>query len=128
DVGAFQLHQRAPLENQPRQVVSERQVLQDLDGRRRLAAALQRRQLQLVEEDRRELLGRVDVERFAGEIVDLRLTNRELLPEVLPLRRQRDAVDAHAGLFDGHQHRDERQLERRVYVDELLHCEQIAEN
>ena len=35
DVGALQLLQRAPLENQPRQIVRERQLLEHLDGRRR---------------------------------------------------------------------------------------------
>ena len=37
DVGALQLHQRAPLENLPRQIVGQRQLLEHLDGRRRRA-------------------------------------------------------------------------------------------
>ena len=35
DVGALQLHQRPPLENQARQVVRERQLLEHFDRRRR---------------------------------------------------------------------------------------------
>ena len=59
DVGAFELCQRAPLENQPRQVVRQRQLLEHLDGgrrRARRARALEDRQLQLVEQDLGELL------------------------------------------------------------------------
>ena len=37
DVGAFQLHQPAPLENLPRQIVGERKLLEHFDGRGRRA-------------------------------------------------------------------------------------------
>ena len=60
DVRALQLLQRAPLENEPRQVVRERQLLEHFDGgRRRLGLARSASvagQLQLVEQDLRQLL------------------------------------------------------------------------
>ena len=82
DVGALQLHQLAPLENLPRQVVGQRQFLEHFDGgrrRARRAGPLQHRQLQLVEQDFRQLLRRVDVELAAGHLEDRRRSLRQLL-------------------------------------------------
>ena len=59
DVGAFQLHQPAPFEDLPRQIVGERKLFEHVDGggrRARRARPFQDRQLQLVEQDFRELL------------------------------------------------------------------------
>ena len=59
DVRAFELHQRAPLEDVSRQVVRQRQLLEHFHRRRRRArrpGALQHRQLHLVEQDVRQLL------------------------------------------------------------------------
>ena len=103
DVGALQLVQPAPVENQPRQLVDERQLLEHLHRRRRrsrLAGLLERRQLQLLEQDLAELLRRVDVELLAGQLEDARRAARELALDVLRLRGQRRAVDADAGPFD----------------------------
>ncbi len=59
DVGALQLRQAAPVEDEARQVVGQRQFLEHFHGgrrRARRAGALQHRQLQLVEQDLAELL------------------------------------------------------------------------
>src|SRR5580698_9996317 len=56
DVGALQLLQRAPFEDQAREIVGERQLLEDLDRRRRrpgLDVAPEGRQLELVEQNLR---------------------------------------------------------------------------
>ena len=114
DVGALQLVQAAPFENQPRQLVDERQLLEHLDGgrrRSRLAGLLERRQLQLLEQDLAELLRRVDVELLSGELEDARRIARQLLLDVLRLRGQRRAVDPDAGALDVGQHGQERHFQ-----------------
>ena len=76
DVRALQFHQRAPLEDQLRKLVCERQILEHVDrGRRHLGLArpLGGWELQLVEQDDRELLRRVDVERFSSQLEDFAL-------------------------------------------------------
>ena len=117
DVGALQLRQAAPVEDQARQVVREGQVFQHLDrrGRRaRRAGALQHRQFQLLEEHLAELLGRADVEGFAGLRVNLGGERAHLLFHVGGLARERLGVDAHADAFECRQDRHERQLEVAV--------------
>ena len=117
DVRALQLLKRPPFEDEPRQLVRERQLFEDLDGGRRrfrLGVALERRQLQLVEQDLRELLGGVDVELLAGQLEDLRAARRQLALDVLRLRRERRAVHADARPFDRGEHRNERHLQVAV--------------
>ena len=75
DVGALQLLQAAPLEDQLRQLVRQRQLLEHLErGRLRLGLGRPPDRLgahaEPVEEDLRQLLRRVDVELLAGELVD----------------------------------------------------------
>ncbi len=75
DVRAFQLGELAPLQDEPRQLVRLREFLEDVSrgGRRfRLRVAPQGGQLQLVEQDARQLLWRGDVERLARHAVDVR--------------------------------------------------------
>ncbi len=116
DVRALQLLQRPPLQDQPRHVVRQRQLLEHFDrGRRRLRldVALEGRQLQLVEENARQLLRRVDVELLAGHLEDLRAARRQLLLDVLRLRRERPPVDVNPRPLDVDEHRDERHLHDR---------------
>ena len=103
DVGALQLHQPAPVENHPRQVVRERQLLEDFDGgRRRLrrAGSFEHGQAQPVEQHLRELLRRVDVELAAGQLEDLLHQAVQLEVDLPRLDRQRRRIDAHAGPLD----------------------------
>ena len=126
DVGPFQLLQRPPFENQARQVVHQRQLLEHFDRRRGgagLDVALERRQLQLVEQDPRQLLRRIDVERLAGELEDLVAADRQLTFDVLRLRRERGGIDAHAGALDRREHRNERPLEIAIDAVQPLGCE-----
>ena len=123
----FSFVQPAPFEHQPRQLVRERQLLEHFDGRRgraRLAGLLQRRQLQLLEQDFAELLRRVDVELLACQLVDARGVLGELLFDVLRLRGERRAVDPDARALDVGEHRDQRHLEVAVDVFELVGHEQ----
>ena len=83
-------------------------------GGLRLAGALARRELQLVEEDRRELAGRVDVERLACEGVDLGLQRRQLRVHGDRLRGQRGGIEEDPGAFQVGEHRQERQLQVAV--------------
>ena len=94
DVRALQLVQRAPLEDEPRQFVRERQLLEHFGGRRkraRLAGFLRRRQIELLEQDSPELLRRVDVEFLAGQLVDPRGVAGELLFDLAATARRAPA-------------------------------------
>jgi hypothetical protein len=131
DVGALQFLQRAPFEDEPRHVVRQRELLEHLHGGGRgfrLDVALQRRQLELVEEDLRQLRRRIDVEFLAGHLVDLRAACGELLLDVFRVRGELRSVDANAGAFDVHEHGDERHLQRAVEGGELLPVEQREED
>ena len=113
DVGALQLHQRAPLENQLRQLVRQREVFEHVHGGRRhlrLAGALPGGKLQLVEEDHRELLRGVDVERLAGKLEDLRAPRSQLGVDACRLACERGLIDSNAVPLDVRKHRHERKL------------------
>ena len=129
DVGALQLLQAAPVEDESRQVVCGRQFLEHLHGRRdraRLAGALQRRQFQLLEQDLAELLGRVDVELDAGQIEDLPAQRGQLAFEMGRLRGQHGFVDPDAGLLDADQHANQRPLERLPHACQILGVERAG--
>ena len=116
-VGPLELRQRPPFQHLARQLVRRRQFLEDFDRRRRrlrLAGAFRRRELQLLEEDGRELPRRVDVEGLAGQGVYFGLQRRQLRVHRHRLRGQRAGVEADAGPFQIDEHRDERQLEVAV--------------
>ena len=68
-------------------------------------------QLQLVEQDFAELLGRADVEGGAGLPVDLGRERPHLVFHVGGLAREHLGIDPHADAFEGRQDRHERQLE-----------------
>ena len=111
--------------------MGERELLEHFDRRRRRArraGPLQDGELQLVEQDLRQLFRRVDVEIAAGELVNLRGPLRQLLLDALRLRGKRRTVDADARPLDRHQHRYERQLEPVVHVAQVLFRQQIAKD
>ena len=126
DVGALQLLQRAPLEDQPRQLVRRAPAPRALRPRSTrvfvFALRLSAGSCSLSNRISRQLLRRVDVELLAGQLEDLRAARRQLLLDVLRLRRERRAVDPDAGALDGDEHRDQRQLERRVDARRALRC------
>ena len=83
-VRALELRELAVLQDLPRERVPEGQLLQDVHvGGVAGLGALERRQLQLLEEHDGELLGRVRVDRLAGELVDLPQERVELRVELL---------------------------------------------
>jgi hypothetical protein len=129
DVRALQLHQPAPLEDLPRDVMRQRQLLEHFHRSRRRPRGpgpFQHGQLELVEENLRELFRRVDVELAAGHLEDRRRTLRELLIHLQRLRRQRATLQPDARALDRHEHRNERQLEPFVELVELFFHEQRA--
>jgi hypothetical protein len=77
DIRALQLHQAAPFENDARQLVRQRELLEHFE-RRRLCLGLRRPANRLgphphlVEEHLRQLLRGIDVELLAGQLVDPR--------------------------------------------------------
>ena len=123
DVGAFQLVQPAPLEDELRELVGERQLLEHFRGRRersRLACFLRDRHCELLEQDASELLRRVDVEFLLRELVDpRRVLTRAAPPDVATATRAM-AVDEHPCALDVGEHGHERHLEVPVNRLQLL--------
>src|SRR6185369_9541902 len=78
-----------------------------------------RRQLQLLEEDLRELLGRSDRELAAGELIDLARQVVEIALELLRERLEARRVDADSVTLHQRQHRHERALDLLVDRPEL---------
>src|SRR3989442_1035341 len=72
------------------------------------------RELQLLEQQRLELLGGVDPEVVADGVVRLVLDARDLACELFPERAQIREVDRDAGLLHLHEHVDERELDVAV--------------
>ena len=125
-VGRAQLRQAAVIEDQARQLVLVGDRLQRLLVGRGLAARRlhRHRQLQLVEQDRRELLGRVEAEGAPGDRVRLRGELVHALAQLLALRAQLVGVDQHAALLHAREHRHQRHFD--LGVDRLgarLGCE-----
>ena len=122
-VGRFQLRQLAPVEDAGAELVAfGGEVLEHARAGRpgagaRLGAA---GEAELAEQDVAELLGRADVELFAGMLVDLRLVPGELLGELARHARQDLPVDLDAARFHARQHRHQRPLERLVDVGHVL--------
>ena len=82
-----------------------------VDGARDVPGPLEDGQAHSIEQHLRQLLRRVDVELAAGQLVDPLHQAVQLEVDLPRLDRQRRRVDAHAGLLDGHEHRDQRQLQ-----------------
>src|SRR5262249_4986477 len=109
DIRVLQLLQLPPVEDAARQVVGERQLLEHFDGcggGPGLDVSLERRQLQLVKQDFRQLLGRIDIERFTGRLVNLGTERRQLLVDPLRLCGECRPVDSNAGAFHVGKHRN----------------------
>src|SRR5579864_8875998 len=85
-----------------------------------LAVLDRRGQIQFFKQDFAELLGRIDVEWLAGQLVDFRRkppdSGVELFGENLELHR----LDADAGLFNARQHDGERQVDGFVDFAQAL--------
>ena len=92
-VGRLELGQRAVFEQGLGQRVIGGEPLQHLlvGGGRAARGLLQHRQLQALEEDFADLLGRIQVERLAGLAVGLVLQLHHLLPEFAALRLEQRA-------------------------------------
>ena len=122
-VGALELGDLAVLHDLDRQRMAlRRQVLEDADvGRpRAVLVAPAARQVLLVEQDLAQLLGRADVERPAGELVELLLELEHALLELGRELAQLRRVDLDAGLLHAEQHRDQRPLDGLVDADHVL--------
>ena len=114
DVGALQLHQRAPFEDQPRQLVGERQVFEHVDGGRghlRLARALAVGSCSLSNRITESCFGELMLNSSPASSKIFRAARRQLGVDALRLARERRQVDAHAMRLDVGQHRNERHLE-----------------
>ena len=74
---------------------------------------------QPAEQDFLQLLGRVEVERLAGQRVGLLLQAQHLATQLMALRRQDVAVDQHAVAFHLEQHFGHRQLDVAVHALQL---------
>ncbi len=72
------------------------------------------RQLQVVEQDFAELLGRADIELVADDVVNLPLELADALGEILGQGLQRLGVDLDPRAFHGSNHRHQRPVDRLV--------------
>ena len=130
DVGALQLHQPAPLENLPRQIVGQRQLLEHLDGRGRRACVLPFRfnigSCSLSNRISASCFGELMLNSLAGDLENLRAARRQLADRRAATARRARAVDADAGALDRDQHRHERQFERLVDLGQVLGGQQLA--
>jgi hypothetical protein len=137
DVGGLQLLYPAVLEDLSGQGVVEGQLLEDLLGRRRgprLRGLPSGPEAQALEEDLAELHRGVDVERGAGERVDLPGERVELRLHLAAHRRERRAVDLDAGALHVREDLDQRQLHgledrlETVRLETLRHGRREAED
>ena len=80
-------------------------------------------QLEVVEQEFAELLGRSEIELVPGEIVDLRFEPRHALPERRRQPRQDVSVDLDSRAFHVRQHAHQRPLQRLVHAGHALRCE-----
>ncbi len=121
-IGGLELGQAAVVEQQFGQRVILGQLLQHLFvGRRRAAGGLlDHRQLELREEDLADLLGRVQVERLAGQSVGLLLERQQALAQLGALPGQALGIDQHAVALHLLQHDGGRHLDLPVDVAQLV--------
>ena len=130
DVGALQLLDRPPVEHEPRQLVLQGELFQHLDrgrGGPRLAGLLAGRQGQLLEQDHRKLLRRVDVERLAGEVEDARLQLVEPRLHLTRLLGEGRRGHPHPGPLDAVEHRDQRVLKFAVQRQQPLALQRLGQ-
>ena len=113
-IGGFELGQLPPVDDLARQLMAHGgQVLEHLGRGRPLPGLGLRaaRQAHLAEQDVAQLLGRADIEAFAGQFLDFRFQRRGALRQFARQPRQDLPVDADAALFHAHQHRGQRTLQ-----------------
>ena len=92
-VGGLELGQGAVVENEARERIVEGQLLEDVFVGGRLSARrlLQHRQLVLLEQHLLDLLGRVEIEGLAGNLLGALLDVQHAMPQLLALLVQQDA-------------------------------------
>ena len=116
-IGRLELGELAPVEDALRQLVAlRREVVEHARGGAPSArlGLLGARQLHLAEQDVAELLWGADVERLAGEFVDVGLERSHALGEFAGKPRQHRPLDRDAALLHGREHRGQRPLQRLV--------------
>ena len=118
DVRALELGELAVFQHLAHDLVFRGQRLQNVDrGGARLPLAVfhRRGQLQIVEQHVAQLLRRADVERPAGEPVDVRGEARDLRLHQRGEALQFVVVDADAGAFHARQHAGQREFDGRSW-------------
>ena len=112
-VGGFELGERAVIEDELRQRVLGGEFLEGRFGGRGLAGGGlgQHRQLQLIEQNGLDLLGRTDIEHFARLVVGAGFDFTHALVEFSALLAQQVTIDQYAAPFHGGQHRQERHFD-----------------
>ena len=122
-VGRAQLGERAILEDQFGQGVFEGQFLEHVLGGRRLAGRrlAQYRDLQLLEQDLLQLLGRFEVEILPGLALRLCRELDEAHGQLAALLLQHRAVDEHAAALHALQYRHQRLLDLLVEPGQRRH-------
>ena len=119
-IGRAQLGKLPPVHHAPRQFNAlRRQILQRIGiraprARGRLAPA---RQAHLAKQDIAQLLGRADVEAFAGELMNLRLDLALAIGKLVGKLGQHGAVHQNALMLHRFEHRNERPLQRFINRD-----------
>ena len=118
EVGVDQLRELAPLLDHADDLVLAADRAQDARVGRVAGLPLAAgRQLQLLEEDARDLLRRAEHELLARELVRLRLELLDAVGEPRGDLAHPVGVDADAGVLHVGEHRDERQLDRLVELE-----------
>ena len=118
DIGGLEFGKLAVLQHQARDFVVFGEAFEDIDRRRdRLAFAVLHRlgQVELVEENVAELLGRIDVEFDAGEPVNFFGLGVNLALQAGRHFGESAGIDLHAGLFHAGEHWDEGKVD--VFVE-----------
>ncbi len=118
-VGALELRKLAILQHQPRNFVLGREIFQNVHRRRdHLALAVLHRlgQVQFVEENVAQLLGRIDVEFCPGLFVDLAGFDRTLAVQTHGKLTEDGGIDLDPGFLHPRQHRNERQIDLLIDV------------
>ena len=84
------------------------------------------RKLQLIEQDRLQLLGRIQAERMTGQAMCLRCEFHHALAQLLALQTQRGYINQDATLFHPRQHRHQWNLDGRIDVQQRRYRFQLC--
>ncbi len=117
-IGGLELGQAAIVQQHLGQRIILGQFLQHflIGGRCARGGLLDHRQLQLAEQDLAQLLGRIQIEGLAGQVVSLLFDFQHAFAEIVRLLAQAVAIDQHAIAFDLLQHHRGRDFD--LLVDE----------